>query len=86
MEFKVVISQLKQGKTGGGGRGGEGIQLHRRRAGLLPRPRRRGISKGATRSAAQEWIDSANRIYAPQQVTIYMDSFIEVGWVETLAL
>ena len=35
---------------------------------------------------AQSYIDSANRIYTGQILTIYMDSFIEVGWVETLAL
>ena len=43
------------------------------------------FSKG-DKAAAQEWLDSANRIYTAQQVTIYMDSFIEIGWVETLAL
>ena len=35
---------------------------------------------------AQTWLDSTSRIYAQQQITIYMDSFIEVGWIESLAL
>ncbi|MGI8603606.1 MAG: tetratricopeptide repeat protein [Verrucomicrobiales bacterium] len=38
------------------------------------------------KSEAQSWIDSANRIYSQQVVSIYIDSFIEVGWVESLAL
>ena len=36
------------------------------------------------REEAQSYIDSANRIYSAEALTIYFDSFIEMGWVETL--
>ena len=35
---------------------------------------------------AQSWIDAANRIYYPQVISVYLDSFIELGWVESLSL
>ncbi len=36
------------------------------------------------KTEAQDWTASASRIYPPQAVTIYVDSFIELGWVESL--
>lgn len=38
------------------------------------------------RQGAQEWIDEANRIWrtSPQSIVVYMDSFIEVGWIDAM--
>ena len=33
---------------------------------------------------AQGWLDSAKRIYAANLLEVFIDSFVEVGWVETL--
>ena len=33
---------------------------------------------------ARGWIRSAERIYAQQEVNVYVDSFIEMGWIENL--
>jgi tetratricopeptide (TPR) repeat protein len=33
---------------------------------------------------ARGWIRSAERIYTQQQVSVYVDSFIEMGWIENL--
>ena len=33
---------------------------------------------------AREWIRSAERIYKPQEVSVYVDSFIEMGWIDNL--
>jgi tetratricopeptide (TPR) repeat protein len=33
---------------------------------------------------ARAWMASANRVYPPQMNSIYIDSFIEIGWVENL--
>ncbi len=33
---------------------------------------------------AQGWLQSAQRIYNPQQLAIYTDSLIEAGWIENL--
>jgi tetratricopeptide (TPR) repeat protein len=85
MEFKVAISLLKQGKE-------EEAEKMVKAFSYIDDEPVYYLGHAAIefhrgdKPAAQEWIDSANRIYAPQQITIYMDSFIEVGWVETLAL
>ena len=85
MEFKVVISQLKQGKVEEAAAAVKAFSYFDDEPVYYLGHAAVEFQKG-DKVAAQEWIDSANRIYAPQQVTIYMDSFIEVGWVETLAL
>jgi tetratricopeptide (TPR) repeat protein len=33
---------------------------------------------------AQTWLESAKRIYDPGLLEVFIDSFVEVGWVETL--
>lgn len=33
---------------------------------------------------AKSWIVSANKIYPKNQIVIYTDSFVEVGWIENL--
>ena len=33
---------------------------------------------------ARGWIRSAERIYTPQEVSVYVDSFIEMGWIDNL--
>lgn len=33
---------------------------------------------------ARGWIRSAERIYSPQEVSVYVDSFIEMGWIDNL--
>lgn len=33
---------------------------------------------------AQSWLESAKRIYDPGLLEVFIDSFVEVGWVETL--
>ena len=33
---------------------------------------------------ARSWIRSAERIYTPQEVSVYVDSFIEMGWIDNL--
>jgi len=33
---------------------------------------------------AQTWLNSAKRIYDPSLLEVFIDSFVEVGWVETL--
>lgn len=43
------------------------------------------FAKGS-KEEAQSWIDSANRIYPTAEMVTYLDSFIEMGWVESLAI
>lgn len=85
MEFKVVICQLKQGKTAEAEKTVKAFSYIDDEPVYYLGHAAIEFNKN-DKAAAQEWLDSANRIYAPQQVTIYMDSFIEIGWVETLAL
>lgn len=33
---------------------------------------------------ARGWIRSAEKIYSPQEVSVYLDSFIEIGWIDNL--
>ena len=33
---------------------------------------------------ARGWIRSAEKIYTPQEVSVYVDSFIEMGWIDNL--
>jgi hypothetical protein len=85
MEFKVVICLLKQGLVD------EAVKAVNAFSYIDDEPvyylgQAAVAFHKADKLDAQSWIDSANRIYPPQQVSIYMDSFIEVGWVETLAL
>lgn len=85
MEFKVVICKLKQGKTEEAEKAVKAFSYIDDEPVYYLGHAAIEFHRG-DKTAAQEWIDSANRIYAPQQISIYMDSFIEVGWVETLAL
>ena len=85
IEFKIVICQLKQGKTAEAEAAAKAFSYIDDEPVYYLSHAAVEFHKG-DKAAAQEWIDSANRIYTPQQVTVYMDSFIEVGWVETLAL
>jgi tetratricopeptide (TPR) repeat protein len=36
------------------------------------------------REAAEEWIQSARRIYSPTQMEVFLDALVEAGWIETL--
>jgi len=85
MQFKIVICQLKQGQNEAAEKAVKAFSYIDDEPVYYLGHAAIEFNKG-DKSAAQEWLDSANRIYAAQQVTIYMDSFIEVGWVETLAL
>jgi tetratricopeptide (TPR) repeat protein len=85
MEFKVVISLLKQGKVEEAEKAVKAFSYIDDEPVYYLGHAAVAFHKG-DKEEAQGWINSANRIYPPQQVTIYMDSFIEVGWVETLAL
>lgn len=85
IEFKIVVCQLKQGKTAEAEAAAKAFSYIDDEPVYYLSHAAIEFHKG-DKAAAQEWIDSANRIYTPQQVTVYMDSFIEVGWVETLAL
>ena len=85
IEFKVVVCQLKQGNTAEAEETVKGFSYIDDEPVYYVGHAALEFHKD-DKAAAQEWIDSANRIYTPAQVTIYMDSFIEVGWVETLAL
>jgi Tfp pilus assembly protein PilF len=85
IEFKIVVCQLKQGKIAEAEAAAKAFSYIDDEPVYYLSHAAIEFHKG-DKAAAQEWIDSANRIYTPQQVTIYMDSFIEVGWVETLAL
>jgi len=85
MEFKVVICKLKQGLTEEAEKAVKAFSYIDDEPVYYLGHAAIEFNRG-DKAAAQEWIDSANRIYAPQQISIYMDSFIEVGWVETLAL
>lgn len=33
---------------------------------------------------ASGWIESAGRVFRPAQLAIYLDSFVELGWIDTL--
>lgn len=85
IEFKIVVCQLKQGKVAEAEAAAKAFSYIDDEPVYYLSHAAIEFHKG-DKAAAQEWIDSANRIYAQQQVTVYMDSFIEVGWVETLAL
>lgn len=85
MEFKVVICQLQQGQSEAAQKSVSAFSYIDDEPVYYLGHAAIEFNKG-DKIAAQEWLDSANRIYTAQQVTIYMDSFIEIGWVETLAL
>jgi len=87
MQFKIVICQLKQGQVGEAEKSVKGFSYIDDEPVYYMGHAAIEFHKG-DKAEAQTWIDSANNIWrtAPQSVTIYMDSFIEVGWVETLAL
>jgi len=85
VEFKIVICQLKQGKTAEAEAAAKAFSYIDDEPVYYMSHAAVAFQKG-DKVAAQEWIDSANRIYSPQQMSVYMDSFIEVGWVETLSL
>jgi Tfp pilus assembly protein PilF len=85
IQFKIVICLLKQDKVAEAKKMADGFSYiddepvyHLSHAAIE-------FHEG-DKQEAQSWLDSANRIYNPQVLTIYMDSFIEVGWVESLAL
>ncbi len=85
MEFKVVICLLKQGKTEEAEKIAGALSYIDDEPAYYMSHAAIEFNKG-DKEAAQEWLSSANRVYTPQQISIYMDSFIEVGWVETLSL
>lgn len=87
MQFKVVICQLQQGKTAEAEKMAAGFSYIDDEPIYYMSHAAIEFSK-ADKEAAQEWINAANRVWstAPQAVTVYMDSFIELGWVETLSL
>lgn len=85
VEFKIVICQLKQGKTAEAEAAAKAFSYIDDEPVYYMSHAAVAFHKD-DKAAAQEWIDSANRIYSQQQMSVYMDSFIEVGWVETLSL
>lgn len=87
MQFKVVICLLQQGKTAEAEKMAGGFSYIDDEPVYYMSHAAVEFSK-SDKEAAQEWINAANRVWstAPQAVTVYMDSFIELGWVETLGL
>jgi hypothetical protein len=100
MQYKQVISLLKQGKTDDAKAltatfsylDDEPLHYfaHAAHAFAAAEAKEKTLPAGkkaeAERAEAQTWLDSANRIYPQALITIYLDSMIEVGWVETLGL
>ncbi len=97
IKFKLLISNLKLGKmdeaqaiqdefhflddTPGYYYGNAAKEFHL--SDLAKKKKDEKASKKHTEEA-QGWLRSAEKIYDRQQLEIYTDSFIEVGWIENL--
>lgn len=85
MQFKVVICLLKQGKKE------EAKKLVSTFSYIDDEPIYQMAHAAIefdqdNKMGAQEWIDMANRIWkdSPQALVVYIDSFVELGWVDSL--
>ncbi len=84
IEFKIVICLLKQEKTA------DAEKMTKTFSYLDDEPvyymshAAIEFAKGS-KEEAQTWIDSASRIYQPADISVYVDSFIEMDWVESLS-
>ena len=83
IEFKILISQLSQDKDA------EAEATQKKFDYLEDTPAyyfgNAAIAFDADdEDEARGWIRSAERIYPPQDVSVYVDSFIEMGWIDNL--
>jgi tetratricopeptide (TPR) repeat protein len=83
MQFKVVICMLMQGRE-------EDALAIVKKFGYLEDNPAYYYGNAAVefskekKEEAQTWLESARRIYEPSLLEVFVDSFVEVGWVETL--
>ncbi|MEZ5328190.1 MAG: tetratricopeptide repeat protein [Verrucomicrobiales bacterium] len=83
MQFKIVVCMLMQGREE------DALAIIKKFNYLEDNPAYYygyaavEFSKG-NKEEAQTWLESAKRIYDPSLLEVFVDSFVEVGWVETL--
>lgn len=83
MQFKLVICMLMQGRED------DALEIIKKFNYLEDNPAyyygnaALEFSK-EKKEEAQTWLESAKNIYDPSLLEVFIDSFVEVGWVETL--
>ena len=83
IEYKVLICKLKQGDE-------EAAERMLETLDYLDDTPAYYVSHAAIaynkedKESAEEWIQSARRIYSPTQIEVFLDALVEAGWIETL--
>ncbi|MFT5105727.1 MAG: tetratricopeptide (TPR) repeat protein [Verrucomicrobiales bacterium] len=83
IEFKILISQLAQDKDAEANAIQEKFNFMEDTPAFYFGNAAFSFDKD-DEDGARGWIRSAERIYSQQEVSVYVDSFIEMGWIDNL--